>query len=538
MLAILALLVCARARAATIITDWTGITLSANYNYGSAANRAGSNLLSYNGKLWLIGGNIATGTHAGIQNDVWSTYNGIDWTLITGNAAFEPRSDFAACTFNGHMWVIAGLGDTGDLYYKDAWYSDNGIDWTAATRNAEFGERNYSRVLSYNGKMYMIMGTSLSTGLNFKSSIYESTDGVTWTQTTANCGVGARDTHAVAVHNNLMWIMGGENTNDMTNGPTYKDAWFSSNGADWTAATRNSAAGRRGYCQSVSFGGYLWMLAGFSRNSPSNPRDCWYSVDGVDWYAQTKNAEFGIPADYALTVYNNHMILIGGTSGRTDVWMSSILAVTQSPTFTITATPYQTRTITPTCTPTFTRTPTRTHTPTITKTSTVSQSPTSTVVVTKTFTPTITETHTASPTGTGTDTITPTWTISETHTASPTLTITPTETPIETLMIWHASNDTTGHKTDCIVCSRQYPDTVENPVQYTAYWQSFLRTQDYPHATVMFNEDDINPSSDVACWVMQGFVIGDPISMTFTATGGDLGISFMSNNITFTVGTP
>jgi len=78
---------------------------------------------------------------------------------------------------------------------------------------------------------------------------------------------------------------------------------------------------------------------------------------------------------------------------------------------------------------------------------------------------------------------------------------------------------------------REYPDAVAT-VTYTLYYENISDPRMYPVAVVISNEDDLNPSDKVMTIDMQGFNMTDCYSLDVTAKGGDLDVSFMSNNVT------
>jgi hypothetical protein len=286
----------------------------------------------------------------------------------------------------------------------------------------------------------------------------------------------------------------------------------------------------------VEFDSKMWILGG-SRPDTGEAFDiAMWSTDGTTW---TQDNAMGAVRNAGFAQTYGRKIVIGagqandiGTDPQPvlkDVMFTDYAVPTA--TATITKTPYYTRTNTPSRTQTNTVSPTKTITPsrTMTATKTITQTPTG--IVTFTDTPTITETDTVTPTSTPTDTITETWTVSETHTVSPTSTITLTATPIETVIIWYSSTDTDWHKTDLRLSWRQYPDSTENPVSYTLYYSAINRATDYPHVIPVPNEDDISPDNYTFTYDLQGVPFEDIISLTLTAVGGDLGVSFMSNNI-------
>lgn len=439
-----------------------------------------------------------------------------DWRLITGNAQFEDRDKFVAVTQAAKVWVLGGTTND-ETDYNDAWYSYGGSDWVAATRNAAWSARNHHMGVGYDGKIWVMSGepAGIST---FPNDVWYSTDGADWTAATKNAEFLGREGGTSIVFDNKMYIIGGRINRlapDMAN-----DVWYSTDGVEWTAATRNAEWSARMNMAVTSFDGKLWVLGGTTIVGGIYYNDAWYSSDGVEWIAATRNAEWAAtdaliateedgklcvylqsaneawtsldgvswtkatnrgtqPAgrrDSAFTEVFGNLVMFGGYVGElnnSEVWLNGLVAQTSTVTPTYTQTTYITRTITPSRTPTFTPTFTRTITQTVTLTPTRTQTTVYTAYPTQTFTPSVSPTYTESCTYTPTNTPIVTRTITETMTFSPTLTesatVTPTHTNSPTITVSPTSTTVTGEflnqlsvrsdgtKSSVLLEWRQYP---------------------------------------------------------------------------------
>ena len=65
-----------------------------------------------------------------LSNNVWSTMDGLSWTLLTTSvAAFSPREGVSLFYYDNKVFIIGGIDDTGKAL-KDICYSkDQGINW-------------------------------------------------------------------------------------------------------------------------------------------------------------------------------------------------------------------------------------------------------------------------------------------------------------------------------------------------------------------------------------------------------------------------
>lgn len=251
-------------------SSWTEKTANAPFG-----GRYGSQLLSFNGKLWLIAGN-KNGT---LVNDVWSSSDGVTWTQVLAQAApsatqFSSREDFGAVVYNNAMWVIGGYG-TGPISKNDVWSSADGITWTQVLANGpssagQFAPRWGLSAVVYNNAMWVLSGAH-STVPNVIDTAYgdawSSTTGGSWTQAANLNPYNLSYYHQVVANNNLMWLTAGFLWNNW--GPE-STVWTSGNGANWSNVP--SAFPPRFYHLSLAFNNQVWVIAGCNNscNSTSN----------------------------------------------------------------------------------------------------------------------------------------------------------------------------------------------------------------------------------------------------------------------------
>lgn len=282
----------------------------------------------YDNAMWVIGGAVSGGAQAG---DVWYSMDGTYWQEATANAAFGPRQGHTCVVFDSgdgsgpKMWIIGGAYSNGN-YCNDIWNSSNGVDWTPVTQNAEFSPRcGHSCVVYDDGtgpKMYVICGHQGSTIYN---DIWYSSDGISWTQG-PNVNFSARYYHSSVVYNNEIWVIGG--VGNISGNYIYKnDVWtLPRGGSSWTQVTSSAAFGVRYLHASVVYDDKMWVIGG-SNNSDSYYNDAWYSSDGSDWIAATQNAGFSPREGLNAVIFNNAICITAGAieaSGLyyNDVWKS------------------------------------------------------------------------------------------------------------------------------------------------------------------------------------------------------------------------
>jgi len=168
-------------------------------------------MVSYDGRLWLIGGD--DGDYC---NDVWWTRDGVTWVeaLPNGHAYFSPRSDHRILSHAGRLWVIGGTDDNG--YCSDVWSSADGIHWTQETPAAAFGGINNHAIVSFDNRIVVVTGSK--DGVD-EAKLWHSLDGVLW-EGGRDAEFDPRGEFALEVFDNRIYLFGGE-----SGGTVYNDVW-------------------------------------------------------------------------------------------------------------------------------------------------------------------------------------------------------------------------------------------------------------------------------------------------------------------------
>ncbi len=258
-------------------SSWTQATSSAPFG-----GRYGSQTLSYNGLIWLIGGDSG-GT---LKNDVWSSPDGANWTQVLANSAgnanqFSPREDFGAVVFNNAMWVIGGWAGTNK---NDVWTSTNGTNWTEVTANASFAPRWGMSTLVYNNNIWLISGASGTSANSDPTAAYgdvwSSANGSVWTEVTNLGPYGLSYFHQVVSNEGLMWLSAGFLWNNWGSQAT---VWTTGNGSNWSNVT--SSFPPRFYHLSLSYNNQVWVIAGCNDYCNTTPTCAVTYLNDV-WYTQ------------------------------------------------------------------------------------------------------------------------------------------------------------------------------------------------------------------------------------------------------------
>jgi hypothetical protein len=185
-------------------------------------------------------------------NDVWSSPDGINWTLLTGDAGWQGRAGLSAAVFKDRIFVMGGsFNDDPDIVggppvrvlFNDVWSSEDGVHWTQLTDNAPWAPRAGAAVVVKNGYLWLLGGEFGFFGFPppYFNDVWRTRDGVNWELVTPAADWSPRPGHTCDVLRNHIVCFGGFGQSDNPADPfapaNPMDVWVSRNGADWTMLT-------------------------------------------------------------------------------------------------------------------------------------------------------------------------------------------------------------------------------------------------------------------------------------------------------------
>ncbi len=100
--------------------NWYQEKISAAYT-----GRMDNGLTYYDGLLWMIGGYYDDNMNEYFMNDVWISPDGANWTQLCSTTNFTSRVAFVLLSYSGKLWVIGGF-DNSYMTKNDVWYSPPG----------------------------------------------------------------------------------------------------------------------------------------------------------------------------------------------------------------------------------------------------------------------------------------------------------------------------------------------------------------------------------------------------------------------------
>jgi hypothetical protein len=255
-------------------SQWTQ-TLGDNNGY--FGNRYSPGVLSYGGKLWVIGGNQS----GALKNDVWNSPDGTNWTQVATVAPiFTPREDFISIVYNGAMYIIGGWDNSPEA---DIWKSINGANWTLVnpalntgaipTYKLGFTPRWGSAATVFNGLIWILQGDGgnpfSSANLAGSSNGDEWTfDGATLTLVTLGPDIGNMPYpmlyHQITANNGLLWLTPGSAPGALT----FDGYYTSADGLNWSWG--NSYPPRCGHV-ALSYNSQDWVMGGYNNQCNTTP---------------------------------------------------------------------------------------------------------------------------------------------------------------------------------------------------------------------------------------------------------------------------
>ncbi len=305
--------------------EWCYVTENAAF-----AARDGAGALVFKDKMWLLGGwNPGDKVHFPLicNSEVWSSTDGASWTLENPQAPWEGRHTAGYVMHNDRMWIVGGDCNQGH-YQNDVWSSADGIHWDLANDHVPWAPRVLHYTLAFDSRIWVMGGQTIPNFADadevFHNDVWNSEDGVNWTQVTESAPWVPRGMiGGAAVHDNRMWILGG-GTYDTPATPMrnfYNDVWSSDDGINWEQHIAHAPWTPRQYHEVAAFDDHLWVLEGYAAES-GNRRDVWYSPDGVNW-TELPDTPWAPRHAGSVFVYDGSLWMVAGNNMEPDAWRLS-----------------------------------------------------------------------------------------------------------------------------------------------------------------------------------------------------------------------
>lgn len=270
--------------------------------------------LVFNDQLWIFGGWFDS--YSAPPRDVWSSANGKDWKLITKQAPWKHSDLSMSIVFKNRMYFMGGWYNgrlKGHSASNSVWSSMDGIDWKLVTGNAGWSPRIASAVVVFKDKLWLLGGTEnyyFGNEKSLKNDVWSTSDGKTWKRMTTNAKWSPRAYHQAVVLNDRIYVMGGGNY--VPRYQAFNDVWSSADGIHWRQETKSAPWHTRLWFSSLVYRDRMWVLGGWSNKPSTNWGDVWYSKNGKDWTQLKSKVIWKARHEHSAFVFKDRIWIAGG----------------------------------------------------------------------------------------------------------------------------------------------------------------------------------------------------------------------------------
>jgi hypothetical protein len=148
--------------------------------------------LVFNNKIWIIGGEDKKTQYA----DIWNSPDGVVWTKQKDNLPFGKRIHSNVINFNGTLYLLN----------NDVWTSTDGLEWKLLTKEIIKGQEIFGYSVAMLDNKIWLLGCNRNG--QFSSQVLVSADGKTWEAEDAPWT--PRGGIASTVYKNKIYMTGGK----------------------------------------------------------------------------------------------------------------------------------------------------------------------------------------------------------------------------------------------------------------------------------------------------------------------------------------
>lgn len=282
--------------------------------------RDGAGCVEFNGKFFLIGGWNEDLNYTYTNNEVWTSLDAKNWTLVT-KAPFSGRHCFGVVKYNNAIWVVGGDCNSGNCQ-KDVWKSLDGITWSKVADSLKFLDRAIFSLVVFENKLWLYGGQKMPKFVpdheydEWYNDAWSSEDGINWKNESTNLSWQGRAVYNRIVNfNNCLYLFGG----DLYQSKTYNDVWKSEDGTNWTKISYHSPWKQAQFSDVIVYDQKIWVIGG--SYGMKNINEIWFSQNGISWQ-QLKSDLFPSRHASSLVVFQDKLYIIAGNL-RNDVWQIS-----------------------------------------------------------------------------------------------------------------------------------------------------------------------------------------------------------------------
>lgn len=257
------------------------------------------------------------------------------WQLVNARAPFAARDGAGALVFKGRMWLLGGWnpGDPAHFPRKcnsEVWSSSDGVAWRFETAAAPWEGRHTAGYVVHDDRMWIVGGDCIQG--HYQNDVWNTQNGVNWRKVGDDVPWGPRVLHHTVAFKDRIWVMGGQTLPQFAPAAEvfYNDVWNTRDGKNWTRVTEHAPWSPRGMIGgAVVFKDRMWILGGGTYDTPGKPQrefhnDVWSTADGIHWERHVESAPWSPRQYHEVAVFDGCMWVLEGwnKSNRNDVWYS------------------------------------------------------------------------------------------------------------------------------------------------------------------------------------------------------------------------
>ncbi|GMF19161.1 unnamed protein product [Phytophthora fragariaefolia] len=222
----------------------------------------------------------------------------------------------AATAFEDRIWIVGGVSAsyyTKRLEYtttrSDVVSSPDGIEWTEVLEEAPFRRRYGHSLITFTDPTDNVERLTLLGGFSPEpaTDIWMSSDGVSWTETTATVPWAGRGYHCSVVFNSKLWVLGGSPiNNEVWSTPSIlKGPWKQQNGVPWSPRAAHACAAHETMDATVGDSSreeFLFLLGGWRDTSL---RDVWRMDSSGEWEMLVESAPWEPRAWFSVVSFDS-----------------------------------------------------------------------------------------------------------------------------------------------------------------------------------------------------------------------------------------
>lgn len=346
--------------------NWEQVTDHADWpkRYDHAA-------IVFQNKIWIIGGyNPGVVSGDTYFEDVWSSEDGKNWTLVLEDAPFHGRKGHALAVkeMEGQetLLLIGGFSveeETGYRQYNnDVWKTTDGINWEQIRERtypelsdtADWMPRMHHSVVKMSPEgieyLYLLGGQTMLEdhsayyATEYFNDVWRSLDGISW-EKLPNNDYGIRSEQAVAVGDERLYLQGGMHglifdspDNSSHPLPDWQYLWTTEDGINWTSSIEEDIIPGGYYWRSahemVWYREKVWILPGKTTSSVhyhlanSNHYPTWTFQPESNWEVDSEGTAIDARHSYATVVFDDKIWVLGGFTNHhgqsNDVWTAKM----------------------------------------------------------------------------------------------------------------------------------------------------------------------------------------------------------------------